>query len=127
MLIKNEMTLAEIEQQFSDQFKNLKMEFYFDEHHSKQGTIAKPINKSKKLGDVRVRHHEGAVILSPYMTVEELESLFHDIYGLNVQIFRKSGNLWLQTTVTDTWALKDQNLKGSVVVVAEPETDLAMH
>lgn len=125
MLIKNEMTLAEIEQQFSDQFKNLKMEFYLDEHQPKQGTTTKPLNKSKKLGEVRVHHKEGMVKLSPYMTVAELENLFHDVYGLNVQIFRKSGGLWLQTTVTDTWALKDQNLKGSVVVVAEPETDLA--
>lgn len=127
MLIKNEMTLADIEKQFSEQFKNLKMEFYGVEHHGGQGTACGTLNKSKKLSEIRTKHDEGVVKISPYMTVEELEDLFRDSYGLNVQIFRKSGNVWLQTTTTDSWPLKDQNLKGSVVVVAEPESDLAVN
>lgn len=125
MLIKNEMTLADIEQQFSDQFKNLRMEFYGVEHRAGHGTAGHALAKSSRLSEVRTKHLEGVLKISPYMTVEELENLFRDMYGLNVQVFRKSGSLWLQTTTTDSWPLKDQNLKGSIKVVPEPESDLA--
>ena len=37
---------------------------------------------------------------------------FGEVYGLGVQVFRKSGNVWLETTVTDSWTLKEQNDQG---------------
>ncbi|MBK6949217.1 MAG: hypothetical protein IPH16_15200 [Haliscomenobacter sp.] len=47
------------------------------------------------------------------MTVREFEQAFYDTYGLNVQVFRRSGNIWIQTTATDSWTLAEQNRKGS--------------
>jgi hypothetical protein len=44
--------------------------------------------------------------------VVELECLFEDQFGLFVQVFRRSGNLWLETTVTDSWSLQKQNEQG---------------
>ena len=29
---------------------------------------------------------------------------------LSAQVFRKSGKIWLETTFTDSWTLKKQNL-----------------
>jgi hypothetical protein len=46
------------------------------------------------------------------MKVSELEELFEEVFGLSVQVFRKSGESWLQTTTTDSWTLNQQNLKG---------------
>ncbi len=46
------------------------------------------------------------------MSVSELEQLFLTKYGLNAQVFRRSGNLWLQTSATDHWTLAEQNRKG---------------
>lgn len=43
------------------------------------------------------------------MTVSELEQHFADVYGLSVQVFRKSGEVWLETTTTDNWSLEKQN------------------
>ena len=37
---------------------------------------------------------------------------FKEIYDLNVQVFRRSGNIWLQTTATDHLSLSAQNEKG---------------
>ena len=45
------------------------------------------------------------------MTVGDLEQRFQDVYGLSVQVFRKSGKVWLETTVTDNWTLDEQNDK----------------
>jgi len=49
------------------------------------------------------------------MTVAEMEERFRDIYGLGVQVFRKSGTIWLETTVTDGWTLEDQNKQGEAL------------
>jgi hypothetical protein len=46
------------------------------------------------------------------MTVEELEKSFLVKFGLNVQVFRKSGKSWLETTITDKWTLEKQNTQG---------------
>jgi hypothetical protein len=43
------------------------------------------------------------------MTVGELEQSFRDIYGLATQVFRKSGNNWIETTETVDWTLEKQN------------------
>ena len=37
-----------------------------------------------------------------------LESEFEKL-GINIQLFRKSGNVWLQTTTTDHWSIAQQN------------------
>ncbi len=46
------------------------------------------------------------------MKVRTLENVFYETYGLKVQVFRLSGNIWLQTTSTDEWTLHEQNRKG---------------
>ena len=46
------------------------------------------------------------------MTVGELEKLFRERFGANIQVSRKSGTLWLETTMTDNWTLKQQNEHG---------------
>ena len=43
------------------------------------------------------------------MKVAELENDFSGQFGLQVQVFRKSGEVWLQTTKTDNWTLIEQN------------------
>ena len=42
----------------------------------------------------------------------KVESDFRDLFNLNIQIFRKSKDLWLQTSATDDWSLEKQNSKG---------------
>lgn len=51
-------------------------------------------------------------MITPDMTVTDLEQSFNTIYGLGVQVFRKSGKIWLETTVTDGWTLEEQNRQG---------------
>jgi hypothetical protein len=62
------------------------------------------------------------------MKVSELEELFQEVFGLSVQIFRKSGENWLQTTTTDFWTLNQQNNKGKdMCEKIEPEEQQDYH
>ena len=42
------------------------------------------------------------------MSVYELERSFKNLFGLNVQVSRKAGMIWLETTKTDKWSLQKQ-------------------
>lgn len=42
-------------------------------------------------------------------TVAELKKDFKDVFGLTAEIFRKSGNVWIETSLTDDWTLEQQN------------------
>jgi len=64
------------------------------------------------IGQVRTLHNEGDFRIDSKLPVGEFEQKFLAKYGLNVQVFRKSGNLWMQTTATDSWTLAEQNRKG---------------
>ena len=45
----------------------------------------------------------------------ELEEIFETNFGLHVQIFRKSGKIWLETSTTDGWTLNQQNEEGKLL------------
>ena len=42
------------------------------------------------------------------LKVQQVEDKFKNELNLNVQIFRKTGDVWLQTTSTDEWTLLEQ-------------------
>jgi hypothetical protein len=50
--------------------------------------------------------------LSHAMTVQELEEAIALWFGINVQVFRRSGKYWIETRMTRSWTLKQQNDHG---------------
>lgn len=52
------------------------------------------------------------ISFSDQTSVQELEKQMEEGFGLHVQVFRRSGNIWLETTVTDEWTLAFQNEQG---------------
>jgi hypothetical protein len=98
----------------------LKLEFYAKHHEEGEGSEAKlQINDELTIGSVRSTHQEGALSIDGHLKVGSLERMFFEKYGLNVQVFRKSGSLWLQTIKTDDWTLTEQNSRGEQSVKQE--------
>jgi propionyl-CoA carboxylase beta chain len=48
-------------------------------------------------------------------SVSNLEQKFENELGLFIQVFRKSGNVWLETSATDSWTLAEQNEEGEML------------
>jgi len=46
------------------------------------------------------------------MKINEVEVLLQYQFGLPAQVLRKSGNLWLETRMTQHWTLRQQNEHG---------------
>lgn len=113
MQISDNKTIQEIQQEFSEKFENLKLEFYSSAHAATEGSPPdQQIDPSKTIGEIRTIHKEGDVSINGHLKVRTLEEQFAENYGLNVQVFRRSGDIWLQTTSTDDWTLSDQNRRG---------------
>ena len=55
--------------------------------------------------------------VSDNMKVSELEVLLQYEFGLPAQVLRKSGNLWMETTMTDHWSLRQQNDRGQDIAL----------
>jgi hypothetical protein len=113
IIINDHRKIFAIQKEFNEAYPFLKIEFFSKPHRS-GGASSKKIMKQpgKTIGECRILHNKGALTIMPEMTVAELEQNINDVYGLSVQIFRKSGNAWLETTRTDNWTLQEQNNQG---------------
>lgn len=97
-------------------FPYLKLEF-FAKIHSRHGDFLKKLSSHDSI--TLVKSNKGPsndeITVNPAMTVNELEQKFRDIYGLEIKVLRKSGKLWLETTITDSWTLEKQNREGEAL------------
>ncbi len=113
MLITDSKSLKDIKKEFNQKFPHLKLEFYEGKHvDGKPSHSMQQLDDNLLIGEVRKMHTEGELSIDGHLKVSTLENRIWDKYGLNVQVFRHSGNLWLQTTKTDHWTLTEQNGKG---------------
>ncbi len=113
MLITDDKKLKDIQREFGVKFPNLKLEFYGEHHEKGEGSPTKQmLNPELTIKEARTKHIDGELSIDGHQKVSTLEQKFYDIYGLNVQVFRWSKGIWLQTISTDDWTLAEQNRKG---------------
>ena len=113
MKITKDMTILEVQREFSSMYPGLKIEFYEHAHKDHEGSPGKEIlNPESKLRDVGMNKRGGNLKIDSTQSVSDLEQAFEEKYGLHVQVFRRSKELWLQTSTTDHWSLELQNSKG---------------
>jgi hypothetical protein len=108
--IHDNLLLEDLQEHFSKSFPSLKIEFYRHPHHWKKGSVEQDqVDTKMKVGDVRKKHESGILQIKSTDTSGHVESLFKDRFGLNVQIFRKGKNCWIQTITTDNYTLSGQS------------------
>lgn len=124
IIIDDTTLLSEIQQAFSKHFPYLKLEFFGYESagHSVFTRRNLITDTNQSIDDIRHVHRSGHVSIDGHLKVSTLEKNFRDVYGINVQVFRKSGKTWLETTATDDWTLAKQNEMGSELESLGSET-----
>ena len=108
--------IEDIQKDFSYVFPYLKIEFFRKGtryKQNKQRTISLPIHQT--IGSVFKNNRRGSLNITPSMTVRDLERNCDEQFGVMVQLFRRSGTLWLETSMTDNWTLQQQNDRGSEI------------
>lgn len=113
LTVSPDRTVQELKSEFHGYFPFLKIEF-FSKPHGTGGSSnrADMADGSTKLADLMGDHAGGSVEFSALTTVHSLEQEFSNAFGLHMQVFRKSGNVYLETNTTDDWTLGQQNAEG---------------
>jgi len=116
LTIDDSQKISDIQQEFTKKFPYLRIEFFYTPHLSGKGSRKEDmINSAHIIGKLRNQHLNGSITVNPAMTVTDLEEAFSKKFGLSVQVFRKSGSVWLETIVTDGWTLDEQNKEGEML------------
>jgi hypothetical protein len=128
IVVSKNKQLKAIQEEFHKWFPYLKLEFYSSSHKFGEGSLKNSLlNNNLAISETPKFHQDGGVInIDESMKVSELEKAFSDTFGLSVQVFRKSNDMWLQTTITDSWTLEKQNQNGREMNIPEnlsPEAD----
>lgn len=112
--ITADRTMGEVQKDFQSEFPFLKLVFFQKGHKAYKSSHAKFMltDQSATMRDLCGHRHEGLLFVEPEMPTWQVERLFEEEFGLHVQIFRKSGNVWLETSVSDDLSLDQQNAKG---------------
>jgi len=104
-------TIGAIQKIFAEHFPFLKIEFF---KILELNGIR--INKKLENNYGLFRLPETEISLSEGRTIQSLKQNFFETTGLTAKIFRKSGNVWIETSLTDDWSLDRQNEEGKQMV-----------
>lgn len=105
--------ISDIQKEFNEAFPFLKIEFFKSRSFTRSDFMTHQIIPTqRKIGDGQLAITDGDIEIAEEMKVKDLEKIFRDQFSLAAQVFRKSGNLWLETTMTDEWTLQQQNDHG---------------
>jgi hypothetical protein len=111
ILIHDSNKLCEIQEVFNKHFLYLKLEF-FNMDPTKEKIFSREnliTETTKTLAEIRHVHKAGHLSINGHQKVSTLEKHCSNDFGIDVQVFRKSGKAWLQTAATDEWTLSEQN------------------
>ena len=114
MILTPSAQTTDIQNAFSEKYSLLKIKFYTSAHQEYEGSrITEEVTENKALNDLNSSIAKGDIDISGSVTAKVLESEFEKKYGLHIQVFRKSGDTWLQTSKTDHWTLDKHQQKAS--------------
>lgn len=108
-----EKTLGAIQTEFTAAFPGLKLAFFSQPHHAHEGSAAKFLVQKAQmpLGELSPNMKSDQLQIEATLPTWRVEQIFEEEYGLHVQVFRRSGNLWLETSVTDSLTLEEQQTR----------------
>lgn len=102
--------IRDLQKEFSNAYPYLKLEFY-KTYAGPVDPLRDRLTPSTLLEDAGLKE-DGTIAIDGDLTVRQLEKKFKHDHGLLAQVSRRSGMLWLETTMTDSLTLEKQNEHG---------------
>ena len=113
IIVDDNSKLVFIQEEFSSAFRYLKLEFPALTANASGPTRTKAVNTDgTTVADAAKTTTSHKFTIVPTMTISTLKQRFISDFGLPVQVKRRFGNTWVETTVTDGWTLEEQNKHG---------------
>jgi hypothetical protein len=112
--IGKEDTVKSLQEKFSSWYPYLRINF-FRRGNGKPGSLT-CFSPDVKMTDINKCFVDSDYDLAENTSISGLEKTFIDQFGLQVQVCRRIGNLWLGTRLSDHLTLKQQNELGEELV-----------
>jgi hypothetical protein len=112
--IQKESLADDVKRTFTGHYPFLKIELYKMPVSGNLTTTKKEMLPSNLPLDLFTNATDKTIDINDYITVAELENQFA-LIGLTAEVFRKSGNVWVETTLTSNWTLQQQNAEGEEI------------
>lgn len=111
--IGTDTRFKDVQKKFTEVYPFLKVEFY-KQHYSemKVSAVKDRISPDKIISELSKSFKPEVVDINGHRTVAELEKEFYEKFGIAMQVSRKSGNIWIETSKTDDRTLIVQNEMG---------------
>ncbi|WP_207492406.1 hypothetical protein [Aridibaculum aurantiacum] len=113
--INNDTVVKNLQAQFNNLYPYLKIEFLAAPKRQNGYSRAEKVPASATFRALYTLDKEVAIDVNRNRTVAEVEHDFKENTGLSIQLYRKSGNVWIETSLTDDWTLGRQNDAGEVL------------
>jgi hypothetical protein len=114
--ITADKTLKKISEEFSQKFPNLKLEFYSAPHQvGEKSSLWDKLNLDQPISKVGNFGHDETLSINGHIKVANLEQQFQKLYGIGMQVMRRRGPNWVQTSASDDWTLAQQNREGEAI------------
>jgi hypothetical protein len=104
--------IIDIQDDFNNAFPYLKIVFITMLNGKILSQEKRYRNGLVKIGNYRKLVSKQRSLISNEQTVADIEIFFRREYNLIIQVLRKSGKAWLETSVTGDWSLSKQNSEG---------------
>jgi hypothetical protein len=112
--INKESLVAKVQQEFSASYPFLKIEFF--KNHRNVKSKDQPISTAERFGHLTsLNGNTFHLNIDEKRKVAELKNDFKELFGITADIFRRSGNMWIETSLTDDWSLEKQNNEGEQI------------
>lgn len=114
--IDDNLSLLSVQQEFHQVFPYLRINF-FETVKTRTGFIQKKLlDKSERtFAEFILEDRVNPIVITPELSVSELVKQITESYRLEIQVYRNSGRIWLETSATDSWTLEMQNKQGEAL------------
>jgi hypothetical protein len=110
--INTQTTIKQILENFANRFPFLKIEFFIDANKDGINTANEMIkDHNLTLGSLANQNINTKLEIHGTFTIDELEHLFKNNFGVIAQVFYKRNNNWLVTSTSDKLTLNELNQK----------------
>ncbi|MDR3714206.1 MAG: hypothetical protein P4L51_15420 [Puia sp.] len=110
-------SIKEIQEKFSLFYPFLKIEFFKKGYDANKSCLQNAkYSPDAVMKDIKNHFTGGELEIDDTVTVNELKSELFDRFDLCARLSRKSGNIWLEVSITNHWTLKQQNDQGKEIL-----------
>ena len=125
--IHSSQHILDVQNAFSAIYPHLKLQFFSKAHGENKGSFSKFLihDRNTLLAALNPALTEGSVSIAADTKTWALEHAFETEFQLHVQVFRQSGSIWLETSISDQLTLAEQEAKGlkSILAIENPNEE----